>query len=239
MLIGGFIVSGGQPKDVIVRAIGPSLMVNGVPLAGALADPTIALHGPDGLLLTNDNWMNSPNEAEITAAGLAPENAREAAIFATLAPGEYTAVVAGAGGSTGIGLVEAYDLSTAPAPSRFANISSRGFVGTGNDVLIGGIIVRGVSAQPIVFRAIGPDVGVSDALSDPTLDIHDGNGALIGANDNWRSNQEAELAASGLAPGSDLDAAIIATLPLGDYTAVVRGASGATGVALVEAFALE
>ncbi len=239
VLIGGFIVSGGQPKDVIVRALGPSLKVNGTPLPGTLADPTIQLSGASGVLQTNDNWMDGPNQAEIAAAGLAPNDSRESAIFATLAPGEYTAVVAGAGGTTGIGLVEAYDLSTAPAPSRLANISSRGFVGSGEDVLIGGIIVRGISAQPIVFRAIGPDVGVSGALADPTLDIHDANGALIGANDNWRSSQETELTASGLAPGNDLDAALIATLPLGDYTAVVRGAGGATGVALVEAFALE
>lgn len=239
VLIGGFIVSGAHPKDVIVRALGPSLQVNGLPLPGALADPTIELHGPNGLMVTNDNRMGSPNKGQITAAGRAPNDPKESAIFATLAPGDYTAVVAGAGGTTGIGLVEAYDLSTAPAPSRFANISSRGFVGTGDDVLIGGIIVRGAAAQPIVFRAIGPGVGVSGALPDPTLDIHDANGALIGANDNWRSDQEAELTASGLAPGNNLDAALIATLPLGDYTAVVTGADGTTGVALVEAFALE
>ncbi|MEO6872656.1 MAG: hypothetical protein ABI233_10600, partial [Chthoniobacterales bacterium] len=145
VLIGGFIVSGPQPKDVVVRAIGPSLAVNGTPLAGALADPTIELHGPDDLLLTNGNWMDSPQKQQIIDAGLAPNDPAEAAIFATLAPGEYTAVVAGADGSTGIGLVEAYDLSNAPAPSRLANISSRGFVGKDENVLIGGIIVRGVS----------------------------------------------------------------------------------------------
>ncbi|MEO6870979.1 MAG: hypothetical protein ABI233_02030, partial [Chthoniobacterales bacterium] len=134
---------------------------------------------------------------------------------------------------------EAYDLSNAPAPSRLANISSRGFVGKDENVLIGGIIVRGVSEDPVVFRAIGPDVGVSGALADPTLDIHDGDGSLVAANDNWRSAQEAEIAAAGLAPGNDLDAALILTLPLGNYTAVVRGTNGQTGVALVEAYALE
>lgn len=125
VLIGGFIVSGGQPKDVIVRALGPSLKVNGAPLPGTLANPTIQLNGANGVVLTNDDWMDSPNKAEIIAAGLAPNDSWESAIFATLAPGEYTAVVGGAGGTTGIGLVKAYDLSTAPAPSRFANISSR------------------------------------------------------------------------------------------------------------------
>ncbi len=239
VLIGGFIVRGGQPKDVIVRAIGPSLAVNGMPLPGALADPKIDLHGTDGLVATNDNWQDSPKKAEIIAAGLAPDDPRESAIFATLAPGEYTAVVSGADGGTGIGLVETYDLSTAPAPSKLANISSRGFVGTDENVLIGGIIVRGIAQQPLVFRAIGPDVGVADALANPTLDVHDENGALIAANDDWRSDQEAEITAAGLAPGSDLDAALIITLPLGNYTAVVRGTNGGTGVALVEAYALE
>ncbi|HEY2801636.1 MAG TPA: hypothetical protein VGI85_13660, partial [Chthoniobacterales bacterium] len=159
VLIGGFIVRGGQPKDVIVRAIGPSLEVGGTPLPDRLADPKIELHGPSGLVMTNDNWMESPNKTRIMKANLAPDDPLESAIFATLAPGEYTAIVSGADGGSGVGLVEAYDLSTAPAPSRFANISSRGFVGTADDVLIGGIIVRGVAQQPIVFRAIGPDVG--------------------------------------------------------------------------------
>jgi hypothetical protein len=239
VLIGGFIVRGGQPKDVIVRAIGPSLAVNGMPLPGALADPKIDLHGPDGLVATNDNWQDSPKRTEIIAAGLAPDDPRESAIFATLAPGEYTAVVSGADGGTGIGLVETYDLSTAPAPSKLANISSRGFVGTDEDVLIGGIIVRGIAQQPLVFRAIGPDVGVAGALANPTLDVHDENGALIAANDDWRSDQEDEITAAGLAPGNDLDAALILTLPLGNYTAVVRGTNSGTGVALVEAYALE
>lgn len=239
VLIGGFIVRGGQPKDVVVRAIGPSLTVDGTPLAGALADPTIELHGPDGLVLSNDNWMDSAQKTEIMAAGLAPNDPLESAIFATLAPGEYTAIVAGAGGGTGVGLVEAYDLSTAPAPSKLANISSRGVVGANEDVLIGGLIVRGVAQQPIIFRAIGPDVGVSGALADPTLDVHDENGALVAANDNWRSDQEAEITAEGLAPGNDLDAALLVTLPLGNYTAVVQGKAGKTGVALVEGYALE
>jgi hypothetical protein len=223
----------------VVRALGPSLAVDGVPLPGALQDPTIELHGPNNLVVTNDNWMDSPQKNQIMAAGLAPNDLRESAIFATLAPGEYTAIVAGVDGTTGVGLVEAYDLSTAPAPSKLANISSRSFVGTDDDVLIGGIIVRGISAQPTVFRAIGPDVGVAGALPDPTLDVHDADGTVIAANDNWRSNQETEITASGLAPGNDLDAAIIVTLSVGNYTAVVRGADEATGIALVEAFALE
>lgn len=240
VLIGGFIVRGGQPANVILRAIGPSLEVNGVPLAGRLADPMIQLFDSTGKLLqTNDNWGDSPNKSEIVAAGLAPTNSLESAIYATLAPGEYTAVVSGVGGGTGIGLVEAYDLSVQPAPSKLANISSRGFVGTDTSVLIGGIIVNGVTGQPIVFRAIGPDLGVSGELSDPQLQVYDANGALIGSNDNWKSSQQALITASGLAPGNDLDAAFLTTLTPGAYTVVVSGTGSAAGVALVEAYDLE
>ena len=161
-------------------------------------------------------------------------------MFATLAPGEYTAVVAGAGGLTGVGLVEAYDLAAAPAPSRMANLSSRGFVGTGDDVLIGGVIVRGTAAAPLVFRAIGPDVGVAGRAGESHA-----RSARRERRDSRRATttgaatQETEITAAGLAPANDLDAAIIGSFPLGNYTAVVQGANGGTGVALVEAYALE
>ncbi len=239
VLIGGFIVDGGQPKDVILRAIGPSLRVDGAPVPNTLANPVIELYGADGLIARNDDWQRSPQKQKIIDAGLAPNDPRESAIFASLAPGPYTAIVSGAASGVGIGLVEIYDLAGAPAPSRLANISSRGFVARGDDVLIGGIIVRGSAAQQMVIRGIGPDVGVAGALGDPALEVHDANGMLIASNDNWRSNQEAALRATGLAPGNDRDAALIATLPLGNYTAVVRGMNGKTGVALVEAYALE
>jgi hypothetical protein len=171
---------------------------------------------------------------------LAPSNSHEAALARTLAPDFYTVIVRGANNTTGIGLAEVYDLSQPPT-STVANISSRGFVGTGDDVLIGGIIVTGLAPQSVLFRAIGPDLasaGVANALADPMLELHDVNGTLIASNDSWKSNQQAQIQTTGLAPGDDRDAAILLTLAPGDYTAIVRGSGGTTGVALVEAYAL-
>lgn len=242
VLIGGFIVQGSASKQVMLRGIGPSLKANGGPLAGALQDPLLELHDRNGgVIATNDNWGDSPQKAQIVAAGLAPTDAREAAILATVAPDFYTAVVRGANNTSGIGLVELYDTS-APVNSRLANLSSRALVGTGDNVLIGGTIVLGLAPQTILFRAIGPDLagsGIANPLADPVLELHDVNGALITSNDNWRSNQEAEIAATGLQPGNDSDAAIIATLQPANYTAIVRGAGNGTGVALVEAYAVQ
>ena len=187
----------------------------------------------------DDDWQtNNPNAALIQQNGLAPKNPKESAILATLAPGSYTTIVRGANNTTGSALVEVYDLSTPPT-SNLANLSSRGFAGTGNDVLIGGIIIRGVAPETVVFRAIGPDLanfGITNALANPVLDIRDVNGAQIAFNDNRRDTQQNEIAAVGLQPGNDNDAAVLATLPAGSYTAVVRGAAGETGIALVEAF---
>jgi len=241
--IGGFVVTGTQPKKVIVRAIGPSL-----PVAGKLANPTLELHGPDGTLMTsNDDWR-STQETEIDATTVAPTNDLESAIVATLpatpAGLGYTAVVRGANNTTGVALVEVYDLDP-NADSKLANISTRGQVQTGNDVMIGGIIVTGNGSQKVIVRAIGPSLGsanVTNALQDPTLELRDGNGLLLASNDNWRETEEAEIIATGIPPPSDLESAIIATLPgspsgLG-YTAIVKGVNDSTGVALVEFFAL-
>jgi len=240
VLIGGFIIQGSAPRKLVIRGIGPSIKVNGSPLAGTLQDPVLELRDNAGAAIsTNDNWGDSPQASEISAAGLAPKDSRESAILMTLNPGTYTAIVRGVNNSTGLGLVEIYDLS---APnSTLANLSSRGFVGTGDDVLIGGLIIVGVAPQSVILRAIGPDLaskGIGGSLSDPTLELHDANGAVLAFNDNWRSNQEAEISASGLAPGNDKDAAILRTLPAANYTAIVRGAAGSTGIALVEAYAL-
>lgn len=239
-LIGGFIIQGSAaPKNVLLRGIGPELTGRGVP--GALLDPTLELHDGDGALLaTNDNWPDSPQNAQITATGLAPTDPREPAILATLNPAAYTAVVGGAGASTGLALVELYDLDTQTDP-RLANISTRGAVGTGDGALIGGVIVAGDTAQRVIVRALGPELGargVANPLSDPTLELRDGNGALVAANDNWRSNQEPEIAASGIAPADDRESAIAASLPPANYTAIVRGAGDTTGIALVEIYAL-
>ena len=241
--IGGFVVTGTQSKKVIVRAIGPSL-----PLAGKLADPILELHGPDGALMAlNDNWR-SAQEPEIEASAVAPTNDLESAIVATLPATPvglgYTAVMRGADNTTGVALVEVYDLDPA-ADSKLANISTRGQVQTGNDVMIGGIIVTGNGTQKVIVRAIGPSLGgnsVTGALQDPTLELRDGNGLLLISNDNWRDTQEAEIMATGVPPANDLESAVIATLPASPtglgYTAIVKGANGSTGVALVEFYAL-
>jgi plastocyanin len=234
VLIGGFIITGTQPKRVIVRAIGPSLSSF---FAGALADPVLELHGPGGFAtITNDNWR-SDQQAEIIATGIQPSNDLESAIVATLPANNsaYTAIVRGANNGTGIGVVEAYDLDQT-VDSKLANISTRGFVQTGDNVLIGGLIVLGQSPLNVIVRAIGPSLPVTGALQDPTLELHDSNGALIASNDNWRSDQEAAIIATGIPPSNDLESAIVRNLAPGLYTAIVRGANSTTGIAVVEAY---
>jgi hypothetical protein len=230
VLIGGFIITGTQPKKVIVRAVGP---IPSVP--GQLADPKLALFDSTGMIASNDNWR-SDQQSEIIASGVAPSRDSEAAIVRTLPAGNYTAVVSGANDSTGIALVEVYDLDRT-VDSKLGNISTRGFVQTNDNVMIGGVIVLGQSPAKFVVRGRGPSLGVPGSLLDPTLDLFDVNGVVIGSNDNWRTN-EAAINATGLAPQLDAEAAIVATVPPGNYTAIVRGANGTTGVALVEAFNL-
>jgi N-acetylneuraminic acid mutarotase len=234
VLIGGFIVTGTQAKRIIVRAIGPSL-----PLSGVLADPVLELHNSGGVLIaTNDNWRSN-QEADIIATTLPPSNDLESAIVATLPANNsaYTAIVHGFNNGTGIGVVEAYDLNQA-VDSKLANISTRGLVQPGDNVLIGGLIVQGQSPLRVIVRAIGPSLSGPGALGDPTLELHDGNGALIAANDNWRSDHEAEINATDVPPTNDLESAIVRNLTPGNYTAIVRGVGNGTGVALVEAYGL-
>jgi hypothetical protein len=234
-LIGGFIVTGTQPKRVIVRAIGPSVSV-----PGALADPILELHA-GVLVISNDNWRTGGQQAEIMATGLAPGNDLESAIVATLpANGAvYTAVVRGANDGTGVGLVEVYDLDNA-ADSKLANISTRGLVQTGDNVMIAGTIVLGQAPERVLVRAIGPSLNLPGKLADPTLELRDGDGVLLAANDNWRTDQEIEIMATGAAPTNDLESALISTLPANGavYTAIVRGVNDTSGVALVEIYAL-
>jgi hypothetical protein len=238
-LIGGFIVTGGVPKRVIARAIGPSLTNLGIP--GALADPTLELHGPGAFAtITNDNWRDT-QEAEIAATGVAPSNDLESAIVAVLPPGAYTAVVRGNNGETGVGLVEAYDLEAA-SDAQLANISTRGFVDLGDNVMIGGFILgNGGASAKVLIRAIGPSltaVGVPNALDDPTVELHNSNGDAIGTNDNWKDTQQAEIEATGIPPTDDRESALVQALAPGAYTAIVRGKNDTTGVALVEAYRL-
>jgi hypothetical protein len=235
-MIGGFIITGTEQKTVIVRGIGPSL-----PLAGALADPFIEVYGPSGeFLAANDNWREATTRTEITASGLAPANDLEPALWGVLNPGAYTVVVRGKNDSTGIGLFEVYDLDQA-VESNLGNISTRGLVGTGDDVMIGGTIVVGTVPGKALFRAIGPSLtnfGVSNALGDPVLELHDGDGVLIATNYDWRDTQEAEIIATGLQPSNNLESALVRKLAPGPYTAIVRGLNNTTGVALVEAYNL-
>lgn len=236
VLIGGFIVTGTQPKKVIVRAMGPSL-----PIADRLSNPTLELRdGSGGLIAANDNWR-SLQEAEIIATTIPPSNDLESAIVATLPANNasYTAIVRGVNNGTGIGVVEAYDLNRA-VDSKLANISTRGFVQTGDNVLIAGTIVLGQGSQRVLLRAIGPSLNVSGKLADPTLELRDGNGGLIRSNDNWRSDQEAEIILTGIPPSSDMESAIVETLSAGGapYTAIVRGVGGTTGISVAEIYAL-
>lgn len=243
-LIAGFIIQGSAPKKIVVRSIGPSLARAGV--AGALADPVLALFDGNGNVIgRNDNWRQSQpggvvtndQAPEIQADNLAPSDDAESALIATLNVGRYTALVKGVNNTTGIGLAEVYDIEQS-APSRLANISARGFVQPGDRAMIGGFIVANQPAK-VVVRALGPSLsaqGVASTLADPMLELRDANGALIAANDNWRSDQETQLIASGLAPNDDRESAMVKTITPGNYTAIVRGVNNGSGIALVEIY---
>jgi sugar lactone lactonase YvrE len=236
VLIGGFIITGTAPKRVIILGIGPSLAQF---FSGTLANPTLELHQGDTLLQTNDDWK-SDQQAEIEATGLAPTNDLESAIVRTLDPGNYTAILRGQGDTTGIGVVQAYDLNQA-ANSKFGNIATRGFVDSGDNVMIGGFIIGPTSGATttVVVRAIGPSLtnfGVSGALPDPTLELHDGNGATIAFNDNWADDANQGSIPQSLQPSDPHESALYRVLPSGDYTAIVRGIGNSTGIGLVEVY---
>jgi hypothetical protein len=235
-MIGGFIITGTDVKTVLVRGIGPSLSI-----PGKLADPIIEIHGSSGeLLTTNDNWRDALSSPEIMASGLAPTNDLESALWGTINPQAYTVVVRGKTSASGIGLFEVYDLDQT-VNSELGNISTRGLVGTDDDVMVGGTIIIGNRPAQILFRAIGPsltDLGVSNALPNPMLELHDGNGTLIVSNDDWRSDHEAEIIATGIPPTNDQESAILQDLAPGNYTAIVRGVNNTSGVAVVEAYKL-
>ncbi len=258
VMIGGFIVQGNQTKSVIIRAVGPELGGPPYNIPNPLYNPTLELHdGTGALIASNDNWRTTiiggiitrNQVADIINSGYAPTDGRESAIIAELAPGNYTAIVSGVDNMTGVALVEVYDLSS-DASSILANISTRSFVQTGDNVMIGGFIVEGSQPKSVIIRAIGPELtqyGVPDVLADPTLELHDATGALIASNDNWQhtiiggiitSDQVQAIMDSGHAPTDPTESAIIATLPAGNYTAIVRGVSNTTGVALAEVYDL-
>lgn len=243
VLIGGFIITGSDPKKVIIRGIGPSL----IGVGAVLQDPMLELHQGNTTIAINDDWIE--NRAEVEATTIPPTNDLESAIVATLAPGAYTAILKGKNNGTGVGVVEVYDLDQV-ANSKLANISTRAFVDTGNNVMIGGLIVSGGiggGSARVVLRAIGPSLGASgvqNALQDPNLELHDTNGTTIASNDNWKtrpdgSSQQGEIEATAIPPTSDLESALVRNLAPGNYTAIVRGIGSATGIAVVEAYTLQ
>lgn len=244
-MIGGFIVTGNTAKNIALRGIGPSLAGSGI--TDALADPTLELRdGSGALLVHNNNWQDDPAQAsQLNALGLAPQHPNESGIVASLQPGSsYTAILRGKDNSTGTGLVEAYDTNQGPN-SQLANISTRGLVQTGGGVMIGGFILgNGNGSASVAVRGIGPSLsqaGLSDVLADPTLELHDSNGALLVSNDNWQDDpaSAAQLTSHGLAPQSSLESGIFASLPSGAFTAILAGRNGGTGVGLVEIYNMQ
>ena len=240
VLIGGFIVTGTDPKSVVLRALGPSL--SGMGLSAVLTDPVLSVYNSSGTLIAiNDNWQDDPIHSVVEANGLAPANPSEAAVARSLPPGAYTVVVSGKDATAGIGLVELYDISPL-SNSTLGNMSTRGSVGTLDNVLISGFIVGDVGSSTVVVRAIGPSLasyGVTGVLSDPTLAIYDSSGSLIASNDNWQDNINAiDIQKNGLAPPNPSESALVLHLPAGAYTAVVRGVNDGTGIGLAEVYSI-
>jgi hypothetical protein len=252
--IAGFIVLGTEPKQVVIRGLGPTL--TNLNLTGVLADPTLELlDGSRHLLSFNDNWKTKSDgtnqQAAIEATDLAPSFDVESAILITLQPGKYTAILSGSNGTTGVGLVEIYEADTpgtAPASELF-NVSTRGFVGGGDSVLIAGFIASGgdgnnqtpcrETCNQVLVRGLGPTLaqfGVSGTLADPVLTLVDGNGNVVQSNNNWKDTDEAAIAATGKAPHNDLEAAILAPVAAGNYTAILSGNGGGTGIGLLEVY---
>ena len=258
--IAGFIVKGSGFKRFIARAIGPSMKINGTPVAGRLMDPILELHDSNGATLTNDNWRTGGQESQIQQTGLAPSDEREAAIIRTVPPGNFTAIIRGANNTPGIGLIEVYDLGSASAAEQeeriagpdaseavieLGNLSVRGNVQTDDNVLIDGIILRGGNSKRILFRALGPSVKVNGTpvpgrLEDPILELRDANGLQLEENDDWQEAENAsDIQKTGLAPPDSKESAILMSLSAGNYTTIVRGVNRTTGIALSEGYKLD
>lgn len=241
VMIGGFIITGSEPKKVLLRALGPSLATIGI--SGAMQNPYLELHHSSGATMaSNDDWETGGQREQIVATGIPPQNDRESAIIATIAPGNYTALLRGMNETTGIAIVEVYELDSTAA--RLANISTRGHVGVDQNVMIGGFIVRGNMQKKVIVRALGPSLNSGSAvqgeLADPTLELYDRNGALLAANDDWvDSPQYAEIVASSVPPPDPRESAVVANLPPDSFTAIMRGANFTQGIGLVEVYDLD
>ena len=238
--IAGFIITGTGPKSVVVRGLGSTLAQPPYNVPGVLADPTVQLFDSRGHpFWFNDNWKDT-QQAQIQATGLAPQGNLESGILQILQPGNYTAILSGKNASTGIGLVELYDMNP-DASAELTNVSTRGFVGTGDDVLIAGFIASG--STQVVVRGLGPTLGqpqfgVSGTLADPVVTLVNRNGTVVQTNDNWKNTQQTAIQATGLAPPNELEAAILAPVAAGNYTAILSGNGGGTGIGLVEVYKL-
>ena len=241
-MIAGFIITGNSPKPVVMRGIGPSLAAFG--LTDLLLDPILELHGSNGsLIFRNDNWKDDQRSL-IEGTLFQPSDDRESVILATLTPAAYTAILTGKNNTTGVGVVEAYDNNQA-LDSQLANISTRGFVQSGSNVMIGGFILGGSSnTTRIALRGIGPSLaqfGLNPVLADPTLELHNTNGTTLIANDNWTDDpvSAAQLTANGLALSDPKESGIFTSLPAGQFTAILAGKSGGTGIGLIEVYNLK
>lgn len=242
-MIGGFVITGNTPKKVVIRGMGPFLASFGV--TNFLADPFLELRGSGGgLIAANDNWKDS-QQAEIQALGLAPNDNREAVIVTTLTPGTYTALLTGKNGTTGVGLLEVYDVNPG-SDSELANLSTRAFVQGGNSVLIAGFILGGnnTGSDRVAIRGLGPSLaqfGLNPVLADPTLELHDANGATLITNDDWATDpiSAANLIANNLQPSNPKEAGIFTSLPPGTFTAILAGKNGGSGIGIVEVYNLK
>lgn len=239
LMVGGFIIEGTEPKRVVLRALGPSLAQAGV--SNVLADPLLELKDAAGSDIAQSAGWRETQQDELLAIGLAPNDDAESALVQTLAPGVYTAGVTAQDGGTGVGLLEIYDIDAA-AKSRLVNISSRGFVGDADDVMIGGFIVGGSTGWTrLMVRGVGPSLAaaaIAQPLTNPSLAVRDHNGELVAANDDWRDAQAEEIEASTLAPGADAEAASILSLAPGAYTTTLQGDGSDTGVGVLEVYRL-
>jgi uncharacterized repeat protein (TIGR02543 family) len=241
VLIGGFVIGGTASKTVAIVATGPSLAAFGI--SNALANPTLTVvrSSDQSVVASNDDWQSAPNASQLQAAGFAPSHPLESAVLATLAPGAYTAIVSGVGGGTGVGLVAVYEIDSPDVP--LVNISTRGQVLAGNDVMIGGFVIQGSSPQQVAIVATGPSLaafGIANPLANPTLTlVRSSDQSVVAVNDDWQSAANAsQLQAAGFAPSNPLESAILITLSPGAYTAIVSGVGGGTGVGIVAVYAV-